>query len=150
MKPINITFIRISMMRRNCLEFDFGFNSGEQLIINRNKIDWETLNTSEIKLVFFTSRHESHHENDYGARIRFKCHKPIQRKAKTLEAELCTNWDFIDSFGVRLDFDDSIYHTDGYKKFYDDPPESWSDNSGEELYKIFIFARTSRRTVHKA
>ena len=40
---------------------------------------------------------------DYGTKIRFKCHKPIQRKNQTLEAELCTNWDFIDSFGVGLD-----------------------------------------------
>ena len=95
------------------------FNSWEQLTINRNKIEWETLNTSEIKTVFYSSWKND--VNDYGARIRFKCHKPIQRKAKTLEAELCTNWDFIDSFGVRLDFDDSIYHTDGYKNFYDDP-----------------------------
>ena len=111
---MNITFIRISMMRRNCLEFDFAFNSGEQLIINRNKIDWETLNTPKIKTVFYSHWRT---ENDYGIRIRFKCHKPIQRKAKTLEAELCTNWDLIDSFGVQ---------TDGYKKFYDDPQEWWS------------------------
>ena len=108
------------MMRRNCLESDFGFNSGEQLIINRHKIDWETLNTPNIKTVFYSDWRAY---NDYGTRIRFKCHKPIQRKAKTLEAELCTNWDFIDSFGVR-------YHTDGYKKFYDDPPEWWSYYSG--------------------
>ena len=53
---------------------------------------------------------------DYGTKIRFKCHKPIQRKAKTLEAELCTNWDFINSFGV---------NTDGYKKFYDEKKLSW-------------------------
>ena len=98
------------------------FNSWEQLTINRNKIEWETLNTSEIKTVFYSSWKND--VNDYGARIRFKCHKPIQRKAKTLEAELCTNWDFIDSFGV---------NTDGYKKFYDDPPESWSNPLGEEL-----------------
>ena len=125
---MNITFTRISMMRRDCLEFDSGFNSGEQLIINRNKIDWETLNTPKIKTIFYSGSWFK--SNDYGTRIRFKCHKPIQRKAKTLEAELCTNWDFIDSFGVRQDFDDSIYHTDDYKKFYDDPSESWSKYLG--------------------
>ena len=97
---------------------DFGFNLGKQLIINRNKIDWETLNTPKIKTVFYS--HWST-EIDYGTRIRFKCHKPIQRKAKTLEAEFCSNWDFIDSFGV---------HTDGYKKFYDDPPGFWVNSSG--------------------
>ena len=115
MKPMNITIIHISMMQRNCKEFNFGFDSGEQLIINRNKIDWETLNTSKITTVFYTNFILN--ENDYGTRIRFKCHKPIKRKAKTLEAELCTNWDLIDSFGVQ---------TDGYKKFYDDPQEWWS------------------------
>ena len=81
------------------------------------------LNTPKIKTVFFSDFWLF--ENDYGTRIRFKCHKPIQRKAKTLEAELCTNWDIIDSLGVRLDLDDSIYHTDGYKKFYDEPHKSW-------------------------
>ena len=111
-------------MRRNWLEFDFGLNLGEQLIINRNKIDWETLNTSKIKTVFYSSWH--YNENDYGTRIRFKCHKPIQRKAKTSKNESCENWKLIDRFGVRLDFDDSINPmesvsvTDGYKDFYDE------------------------------
>ena len=105
-----------------------GSIKGNRLIINRIKIDWETLNTQKIKTVFHAD-HESYGNmlrdgTDYGTKIRFKCHKPIQRKAKTLEAELCTNWDIIDSLGVRLDLDDSIYHTDGYKKFYDDP-QNW-------------------------
>ena len=47
----------------------------------------------------------------------------MQRKAETREAELCTNWNFMDSFGIR-------YNTDDYKKFYDDPDEWWSDYSG--------------------
>ena len=116
-----------------------GFNSGEQLIINRHKIDWETLNTPKIKTVFYSERSE---ESDYGTRIRFKCHKPIQRKTKTLEAELCTNWDIIDSFGV---------NTDGYKKFYDDPDESWwSFTVRWRAFIDFSFLRKSHLTLNKA
>ena len=89
-----------------------------RLIINRNKFDWETLNTPKIRAVVHSSYYS---DNDFGTKIRFKCHKPIQRKATTIYGELCTNWNLIDSFGVRLDFDDSIYHTDSYKNFYDDP-----------------------------
>ena len=126
-------------MRRNCLEFDFWFKLGEQLIINRIKLDWETLNTSKIKTVFYSSDYGA---NDYGARIRFQCHKPIQRKTKTLEAELCTNWNFMDSFGVR-------YHTDGYKKFYDDPSEWWdqSDYSGSELLYDFHLRKNRHKSL---
>ena len=68
----------------------------------------------------------------------------MQRKEKSIDGELCANWELIDSFGVRLEdrledrdsydyyssgnysyYDDysnySIYHTDGYEKFYDNP-----------------------------
>ena len=82
----------------------------EKLVINRNKYEWETLNTPKIKIVFATPG------QDFETRIRLKCHRPIQRKTITLESELCTNWNLIDSIGVRLDFD-----TDGYKNFYDNP-----------------------------
>ena len=87
-------------------------------MINRNKLDWETLNTSKIKTVFHS---DSDTDSDYGTKLRIKCHQRIQRKEKSLDGELCTNWDRIDSFGVELDFNDSIRHTDGYEKFYDDP-----------------------------
>ena len=129
MKPI--TIIHISTMQRNCLEINFGFNLGERLIINRDKIDWETLNTSIIKTAF------SAYSYDYGTRIRFKCHKPIKRKAKTLEGESCTNWDSINSFGVRLDLNNSIDNTDGYNQFYGQTPEWFWDASGEELFHNF-------------
>ena len=87
-----------------------------RLIINRNKFDWETLNTPKIRAVVHSSLFS---DNDFGTKLRFKCHKPIQRKATTIDGELCTNWNLIDSFGVRLD---SYY----YKNFYDDP--SWTDD----------------------
>ena len=95
---------------------------GEQLIINRNKYEWETLNTPKIKIVFGPG------QSEYETRIRLKCHQPIQRETITLEGELCTNWNLIDSFGVRLDFDDSIFHADGYKNFYDG---SWPGSKKE-------------------
>ena len=58
---------------------------------------------------------------DFGTRVRIKCHQPIKREEKTLQDESCTNWELIDRFGVRLDFNDSNCHADGYKNFYDDP-----------------------------
>ena len=105
-------------------------------MINRIQIDWETLNTQKIKTVFYSERVGYGGGTDYGTRIRFKCHKPIQRKnrtkkSKTLEPELCTNWDFIDSFGVRLDstrfyVDDNTIFGDNFNYWY------WGE-SGEEL-----------------
>ena len=99
-------------------------------MINRNKYQWETLNTPIIKTVFFSQK-----DNDYGTRIRIKCHQPMQRKAETLEGEKCTNWDHVDSFGVRFDFDDSIHHADDYQNFYENPREfsGWDEFSGNEL-----------------
>ena len=92
-------------------------------------MDWETFNTPKIKTLFYV-------ELDYrffGTRIRFKCDKPIQRTATTLEGELCTNWDLIDSFGVGLYFN---RHTDRYGKFYDDPSGPWwMPYNSEELYR---------------
>ena len=93
-------------------------------------MDWETLNTPKIKTVFFSGNYA---DNDYGTKLRIKCQQRIQRKEKTIDGELCANWDRIDSFGVQLDFDDSIYHTDGYEKFYDDPIGGWWDYPGNGL-----------------
>ena len=100
---------------------------GKRLIINRNKFDWETFNTSKIKTIF---NYEDWAENDYGSKLRFKCHQRIQRKDKTIDGDLCINWELIDSFGV--DLNGSIHHTDGYEKFYDDPG-SWR-NQGNGLW----------------
>ena len=112
--------------QRKCFEFHFGFILGKQLIINRHKFDWETLNTPKIKTVFRSSWEA---ENDYGTKLRFKCHQRIKRNEKTIGGELCMNWEWIDSFGVRLDFNDTIYYNDGYKKFYDDPNDEPIDLS---------------------
>ena len=65
--------------------------------------------------------------SDYGTKLRIKCHQRIERKTKTTESELCTNWALIDNFGVRLDLDGSVYHTDDYENFYDDPKDNWID-----------------------
>ena len=80
-------------------------------------MNWETLNTSKIKTVYYS---EYNSEIDFGTRIKYKCHQFIQRIDKTLDSESCTNWKFIDSLGVRLDIDNTIYHNDSYKHFYDD------------------------------
>ena len=40
--------------------------------------------------------------NDYGSKIRLKCHEPITRKDFTLKNEKCSDWTDIDSLGVEL------------------------------------------------
>ena len=110
MKEMDIAIIHILTMQRNCLGFDWELILGKQLILNRNKYEWETLNTPKIKVVFYSN--ERYAENDYGTKLRIKCHQRIQRKAKTIESELCTNWELIDSFGQ--------YYKN---KFYHDPDE---------------------------
>ena len=99
-------------------------------MINRKKFDWETLNTPKIKTVFYSEIYE---DSDYGTKLRIKCHQRIQRKDKSIDGELCANWDRIDSFGVGLDFDGSIHHSDGYEKFYDDPTSPDWDYPGNGL-----------------
>ena len=74
-----------------------------------------------FELISFVTARDFVSESDFGTRIKFKCHQPIKRKGQTLEGDLCANWKLIDSFGVRLDFEDSINHTNSYKNFYDDP-----------------------------
>ena len=121
---------------------------GKQLIINGNKFDWETLNTPKIKTVFYDDWWNGSN-NDYGTKLRIKCHQRIRRKEKSIDGELCANWELLDSFGVRLEdsndfnssgnysYDDnskySINHNDGYEKFYDDPtdgPWDWFAGNG--------------------
>ena len=115
---MNIAIDHILTTQRKCLEFDFELILGKRPIINRNKYEWETLNTPKIKTIFYSNGDA---ENDYGTKLRIKCHQRIERKAKTIESELCTNWELIDSFGVRLDFDDSQNNTGSHQNFYDDP-----------------------------
>ena len=131
MKAMKIAINHILTTQRNCLEFHFGFILGQQLIINRNKLDWETLNTPKIKTVFYSYRSDD--VSDYGTKLRIKCQQRMQRSEKTIDGELCTNWDRIDSFGVELDSDVSIHHTDGYEKFYEDPIGDWWDELGNGL-----------------
>ena len=81
-------------------------------------MDWETLNTPKIKVAFYSDWEA---DNDYGTKLRIKCHQRIKRKEKTIDGELCTNWELIDNFGVGFGFEGSIHHNDGYEQFYDNP-----------------------------
>ena len=123
---MNITMNHILMMQRNCFKIHFESILGKRLVINRNKFDWETLNTPKIKTIFYSNEWT---DNDYGTKLRIKCHRRIQRKEKTIDDESCTNWNRIDSFGVELDLEGTIHRNDGYEKFYDDPSDShnWKD-----------------------
>ena len=40
--------------------------------------------------------------NDYGSRLRLKCHAAITRNNFTLNNEKCANWTDVDSLGVQL------------------------------------------------
>ena len=97
------------------------------MIINSNKYEWETLNTPKLKVVYS----QNLFAQDFGTIVRIKCHQPIKRKEKTLQDELCTNWESIDNFGVQLDLNGSICHADGCKKFYEDP---WIDYANGKLW----------------
>ena len=51
-----------------------------------------------------------------GVHIRFKCSEPLNRPSKTKELESCTNWEYMNSLGVKtLDYGVTLY-----KDFYDD------------------------------
>ena len=146
---MNIAIGHILTTRRNCLEFDFELILGKRLIINRDKYEWETLDTPKIKTVFYSHMIA---ENDYGTKLRIKCHQRIERKAETIESELCTNWELIDNFGIQLDSKDKIYYDDGYKKFYDNPWLGFGPNPfgiGNGFDKLFTLVKNCW-TVYEA
>ena len=74
---------------------------GLKLILNKDKFDWETMNTRKIKVVFNAAKKIP---NDYGTRIQIKCHQKIERISQTLDGGKCVNWEFVDSFGKLFDF----------------------------------------------
>ena len=82
-----------------------------KLTLNRDKFDWETMNTRKIKVVFNA---DGHMPNDYGTRIQIKCHQKIERISQTLDGGKCVNWELVDSFGKLFDF----YHGTVLMKFY--------------------------------
>jgi len=83
---------------------------------------------------------ETYADNDYGTKIKIKCHQRIQRKARTLKGESCMNWELIDSFGVRLDYLGNLYN----EIFYDDPREwNMSDEEEKVLYNVNIYKKVS-------
>ena len=93
-------------------------------------MDWETLNTPKIKTVF----HSYDEDSDYGTKLRIKCQQRIKRREKTIDGELCTNWDRLDTFGVAEFYDRNS--TKFVRNFYDDPiglADGWPDGSGNGL-----------------
>ena len=103
----------------------------------KKKIEWETFNTSKIKTVFHSYHKTS---TDFGTKIRYKCHHPIQRRKRTLDGESCSNWQLIDSFGVRLnDFNSNspITDTENYENFYDERNIQDFSNLGAEFLYYF-------------
>ena len=99
-------------------------------------MNWETFNTPKIKTVYKSDPkdYSSTFSMDFGSKIRYKCHLPIHREKQTGDGETCLNWKLIDSFGVRLDLDETIHHTDDYKEFYDDPPEVYVEEAWIKKY----------------
>ena len=85
-------------MRRKHLEFYMGFDIGLKLTLNKDKFDWETMNTRKIKVIF----NAVSYANDYGTRIQIKCHQKIGRISRTLDGVKCVNWELMDSFGIDL------------------------------------------------
>ena len=82
------------------------------------KLNWETLNTQIVKIIF-SSRGEFEWLNDFGSRIRVKCHTKITRLEFTSEGEKCQNWENIDSLGVQLVPMTPPPLYDPYANFYD-------------------------------
>ena len=109
-------------MRRKHLEFYLRFILSKTLTSNGDKFDWETMNTQKIKVIFNAEAdHRIWTPNDYGTKIQIKCHQKIDRISQTLDAEECVNWEFMDSFGVRIErrtiSEDS--YQESVSKFYD-------------------------------
>ena len=113
------------------MSFEFSFQ-------NCLKFNWETFNSRKIKLAFHSL--DSSNEQNYGAKIKIKCHEPIIRKDYTLDGEKCAYWNNVDSFGVKFvpNFDFSrdmklfpgyeLALTGVYENFYD--PLQFTDESG--------------------
>ena len=82
-----------------------------------HQLGWETLNTSKVITYFYSNWRSS---DEYGSKIRIKCHPPVARKTETLDGEKCVNWDIIDSFGVK---------SNSQRYFYDGPTaDGWSQD----------------------
>ena len=93
------------------------FNNEDRYYIkpyfNDAQFNWETFNTRKIKTVFFSPGWFVRVYNDYGTKIRIKCYRAMNRVDRTSDGEQCSNWQDVDSYGIRPD-----YYT-VYKNFYD-------------------------------
>ena len=76
------------------------------------------MNTQIVKIVF-SSRGEFEWLNDFGSRIRVKCHTKITRQEFTSKGEKCQNWENIDSLGVQFVPMAPPPLYDPYANFYD-------------------------------
>ena len=92
------------------------------MTLNGDKFDWETMHTRKIKVIFNAYGGSLlRPSNDYGTRIEIKCHQKIDRISQTVDAEQCVNWEFMDSFGVRIKrrtISEDTYE-EWFRKFYD-------------------------------
>ena len=104
-------------------------------------MNWETLYTQKIKTILVS---HARAENDYGTRIRIKCHQRIERNAKTIESELCTNWGLLDSFGVQLTKDFDVISTPQMARY----SGSYSDQSIVNMDDL-VENTVCRTDVHK-
>ena len=86
---------------------------------NDAQFNWETFNTRKIKTIFFSpgnspgKKSVARAYNDFGTKIRIKCYRAMNRVDRTSDGEQCSNWQDVDSYGIRSD-----YYT-VYKNFYD-------------------------------
>ena len=84
--------------------------------------------------MFYSERWFTNGYIDYGTKLRIKCQQRIKRREKTIDGELCTNWDRLDTFGVAEFYDRNS--TKFVRNFYDDPiglADGWPDGSGNGL-----------------
>ena len=81
-------------------------------VINVHKFEWETFNTQKIMIYFFSHTlpfFGGLFTDNYGSKIRIKCHQPISRRSQTLNGENCSNWRIIDSLEVKASLNESFY-----------------------------------------
>ena len=110
------------------------FNNEDRYYIkpyfNDAQFNWETFNTRKIKTVFFSPGWFVRVYNDYGTKIRIKCYRAMKRVDRTSDGEQCSNWQDVDSYGIRLDqsnTSDTVYENfydpvySNFVGFFDDP-----------------------------
>ena len=84
-----------------------------------SKFNWESFDTESIWIVYESWALT----DDVAIEIEFKCHQPIERKSESINQTKCSNWNFVNSFGLWSDAntDDDLYDffMENYR-WYDD------------------------------